>query len=91
MKKVCSVRWKAGREGNVSSVPACPLSGPDPEQSASLRRCTYAGRPFGNEEFVKGLSEQFGRHWVRGRPRKEPAAAPAAMNSSQSALFAEGT
>jgi len=47
-----------------------------PEQSASLRRCTYAGRPFGDEEFVKGLSEQFDRHWVRGRPRKEPAAAP---------------
>jgi putative transposase len=67
------------------------LSGPDPEQSASLRRCTYAGRPFGDEEFVKGLSEQFDRHWVRGRPRKEPAATPAALNTSQSALFAEGT
>jgi putative transposase len=67
------------------------LSGPDPEQSASLRRCTYAGRPFGDEEFVKGLAEQFGRHWVRGRPRKEPAAAPVETTTSQLALFAGRT
>jgi putative transposase len=67
------------------------LSGPDPEQSASLRRCTYAGRPFGDEAFVKGLAEQFGRHWVRGRPTKEPAAAPVETSTSQLALFAEST
>jgi putative transposase len=67
------------------------LSGPGHEQSASLRRCTYAGRPFGDEEFVKGLSEQFGRHWVRGRPRKEPVAAAAAIDTRQLALFAERT
>jgi len=67
------------------------LGGPDPEQSASLRRCTYAGRPFGDEAFVKGLAEQFGRHWVRGRPRKEPVAVPAEISTSQLALFAERT
>ena len=67
------------------------LSGPDLEQSASLRRCTYAGRPFGDEAFVKGLSEQFDRHWARGRPRKEPVTAPAPINTNQMALFAEGT
>jgi len=54
--------------------------------TASLRRCTYAGRPFGDDEFVQAVSERFGRHWVRGRPRKEPAAA---IETNQLALFAE--
>ena len=67
------------------------LRGPDLEPSKSLRRCTYAGRPFADEEFVKGLSEQFDRHWVRGRPRKEPAVAPSAINTNRLALFAERT
>ena len=67
------------------------LGGPELEQSASLRRCTYAGRPFGDEEFVKAIAEQFGRHWVRGRPKKEHATAPAANPTSQLALFAERT
>jgi len=67
------------------------LSGPGREPSESLKRCTYAGRPFGDEEFVRGISEQFGRHWVRGRPKKERATVPAATNTSQLALFAEQT
>jgi putative transposase len=58
------------------------LGEPDGEQSAPLRRCTYAGRPFGDEDFVKAISEQFGRHWVSGRPKKE-------RITSQLALFAE--
>jgi len=64
------------------------LGGSDGEDSASasLRRCTYAGRPFGDDEFVQAVSERFGRHWVRGRPRKEPAAA---IETNQLALFAE--
>jgi len=65
------------------------LGGPDEEQSAPLRRCTYAGRPFGDEQFVKAVSEQFGRHWTRGRPRKSPAAEPHATATDQLALFAE--
>ncbi len=28
-----------------------------------LRRCTYAGRPFGSEEFVKEMEAKFGRAW----------------------------
>ncbi|SPE40496.1 conserved hypothetical protein [Candidatus Sulfopaludibacter sp. SbA3] len=36
---------------------------------ATLRRCTFAGRPFGNEDFVAGMSHRFGRHWERGRPK----------------------
>lgn len=39
-----------------------------PEQAMELRllrRCTYAGRPFGDEEFVKSLETQFQRSWRR--------------------------
>jgi putative transposase len=63
------------------------LGGQDLERSAELRRCTYAGRPFGDDGFVKAVSEQFGRHWVRGRPRKEPAI-PKTMDGRQLAMFA---
>ncbi len=37
-----------------------------------LRRCTYSGRPFGDEKFVEEISLRFGRYWTRGRPKKEP-------------------
>jgi hypothetical protein len=67
------------------------LGGSDRDESALLRRCTYVGRPCGDEEFVKAISEQFGRHWVRGRPKKERAAVPAATSTSQLALLAEQT
>jgi putative transposase len=67
------------------------LGGPDGEQAALLRRCTYAGRPYGDEQFVQAISKQFGRHWVRGRPRREGAATPATTTTGQLALFVEQT
>jgi putative transposase len=45
----------------------------DVEQSndvAALRRCTYSGRPFGDESFVQQMAERFGRGWG-GWPKKE--------------------
>jgi hypothetical protein len=30
-----------------------------------LRRCTYSGRPFGEEEFVERLETEFQRKWRR--------------------------
>ena len=48
------------------------------EQRVSLRRCTYTGRPFGDNVFVKTISEQFGRHWVRGRPKRKRSHRPGA-------------
>jgi putative transposase len=36
-----------------------------------LRKCTYAGRPFGNEEFVRTMEQRFQRKWLR--PEKKPA------------------
>jgi putative transposase len=59
----------------------------DPESAASLRRCTYAGRPFGNQDFVDEMSSRFGRYWQRGRPAKKPAHAK--INAAQFGLFAD--
>jgi hypothetical protein len=39
------------------SFPDCPIT--------SLRRCTYSGRPFGEETFVTRLEDQFQRSWHR--------------------------
>jgi putative transposase len=36
-----------------------------PEQLQLLRRCTYSGRPYGEEDFVARLEEQFQRSWRR--------------------------
>jgi len=44
------------------------------EDVISLRRCTYSGKPFGDESFVKQMAERFGRRWGAGRPRKVAAA-----------------
>jgi putative transposase len=35
------------------------------EQIYLLRRCTYAGRPFGDEAFVAEVEERFQRRWRR--------------------------
>lgn len=37
----------------------------DPRDERLLRKCTYAGRPYGEEEFVRALEEEFGRSWRR--------------------------
>ena len=35
------------------------------EQTHFLRRCTYAGRPFGDDQFVTRMEETFQRKWRR--------------------------
>ena len=47
-------RW---REMHSSADPA--------DQVVLLRRCTYSGRPFGEEQFVARLEQQFQRTWRR--------------------------
>lgn len=54
----------------------------DEEAAAALRRCTYAGRPFGEQDFVNSVGEQFGRTWTRGRPKKRAASAGAGKATS---------
>jgi putative transposase len=48
-----------GREGwaEIYGAPDCA------KQMMALRKCTYAGRPFGEEEFVKEMEERFRRKW----------------------------
>jgi putative transposase len=43
----------------------------DAQRDGELEKCTYAGRPFGDADFLNRLGEMFGRHWKRGRPKKE--------------------
>jgi putative transposase len=51
---------------------ACPrlLTHTSEDSDTDLRRCTYAGRPYGDEGFVQRMSERFGRYWQRGRSRR---------------------
>ena len=37
-----------------------------------LEKCTYAGRPFGDPEFVARIGDRFDRQWTRRRPKKKP-------------------
>ena len=52
-----------------------------------LRRCTHSGQPFGDESFVRDMAERFDRHWVRGRPKKQPE--PSAGTEENHAVQAE--
>jgi putative transposase len=54
---------------------------------ALLRQCTHSGRPFGDERFVRNLSERFDRHWVRGRPSKSAPHAAPENHAVQAELF----
>ena len=55
---------------------ASTLGEDDVEAEATLRRCTYAGRPFGNAGFMERMSQRFSRSWVRGRPNEKSTRRP---------------
>jgi putative transposase len=66
------------------------LGDEDPEDAKMLRRCTDAGRPFGDESFIREMAERTGRNWTRGRPPKESAPERAAREVEEECpLFAE--
>jgi putative transposase len=46
------------------------LNARGPDCREEIERCTYSGKPFGEDAFLTDMSERFGRHWKRGRPRK---------------------
>jgi putative transposase len=68
---ILGMEWwrREGRGGDWDQV----LAQEELNATSALRRCTYAGRPFGNESFVSEMSQRFGRYWERGRPKKAPA------------------
>jgi hypothetical protein len=41
------------------------LPGQEDSLEILLRRCTYAGRPFGEEMFVQSMEQRFQRKWRR--------------------------
>ena len=57
-----------------------------PQSDEALRACTYAGRPFGSETFLREMADQFNRHWTPGRPKKKPPARPS-KPTDQFSLF----
>jgi putative transposase len=66
---------------------AAELTREAPECATQLRKCTYAGRPFGNDDLVEEVGRRFGRSWTRGRPKKEAGAATAYDRDAQFPLF----
>jgi putative transposase len=42
----------------------------NPRETTELRSCTYAGRPFGSDEFVREMEARFQRKWLRSEKRK---------------------
>jgi len=59
--------WKRERPRNWAELVGADQNDAD----SALRSCTYAGKPFGDENFVSKMAEKFGRYWNRGRPKKE--------------------
>ena len=56
-----------------------------PESDSALRACTYAGRPFGDDSFLREMSIKFGRKWNPFDPADQD---PEELNSSdQLSLF----
>jgi putative transposase len=53
------------RSGGAETWAAMHGAAEDGPGTRLLRRCTYAGRPFGDEEFVAGIEARFGRKWRR--------------------------
>jgi hypothetical protein len=72
--------WKRERPRNWEAM----LRGEDKQAEAVLRSCTYAGKPFGEEGFVREIGEKFGRYWDRGRPRKGKQSPPSDLPSEDS-------
>ena len=54
------------RAGGAETWAGMHASRTGADQILALRKCTYAGRPFGEESFVSALEERFQRKWRRG-------------------------
>jgi len=57
--------WR--REGGVETWAEMHQAVSLPEHVVALRRCTYAGRPFGDEGFLTEMEARFHRKWRRGK------------------------
>lgn len=75
--------WQREAPGNWGER----LARDDGEAVTALRGCTYAGRPFGSEEFVRAMGEKFDRHRIPARPRNEKAASVCPEPTQQLTFF----
>jgi len=76
--------WRRAAQADWADV----LEREDQATVAALRQSTYAGRPFGSDDFIEQLGERFGRQWVRGRPRHDgQPPAPRGPHPDQADLF----
>jgi putative transposase len=80
---ILDMAWRAQGQDDCAAVAGAE----DAESVEDLRRCTYAGRPFGEPEFVTEVGRRFDRHWERGRPRKQRVA----IRGAQLAMFQDGS
>ena len=53
------------RAGGVAGWRQMHENGSAEERVVELRKCTYSGRPFGDDSFVAALEERFQRRWRR--------------------------
>jgi putative transposase len=53
------------RAGGVATWAGIHGSQSSSDQIRALRRCTYAGRPFGDEPFLEAMEQRFQRKWRR--------------------------
>jgi len=65
------------RAGGASTWRELHGSLENPSAVIALRKCTYAGRPFGDEEFIAEMEHRFERKWLR-KPKTELATAKSA-------------
>jgi putative transposase len=49
-----------------------------------LRRSTFAGRPFGDPDFLQQMESKFGRHWSSRDPYRKPPAVEAISGTERS-------
>ena len=61
---------RAGGPATWADLYAAPLA---EEELDRLRQCTYGGRPFGCDDFVMKIEEEFGRAWRRETNQKTSA------------------
>ncbi len=58
--------------GGAEALLELLMSPEDLSELRLLRRCTFAGRPYGSEAFLQEMEERFGRKWRRWSFEKTP-------------------
>ncbi len=60
--------WR--RAGGAEAWAEMHGRGENAQEIHELRKCTYAGRPYGGQEFVREMEVRFQRKWLRGEKKR---------------------